>query len=286
MNKNNNLTPPTINKNSSIVTNESNDLKNINNYPSKLELTSILSLYKPKSMAKLLAEWSIPTVSKEIVVWGTNFELGIGRPISSPKYLSHLYTLTPYQFSVIIGLMLSDGWTNIGKTSRNINARFGLKQSIKHFPFLWKVFLILGNLCGSTPTLTKTIMRGKLFYSLQLQTRAMPCLTIIHNMFYKDGKIVPKDIYEYLNPICLAFWIMGDGSYQSSGSLKLCTDSYTYAEVLLLMNVLIIRYGIECWPIEQNKNQYRIFISKKSMDTLRKIVTPHMEPCFLYKIHL
>lgn len=40
--------------------------------------------------------------------------------------------LAPYQYSVIIGLILSDGW--ISQTSKN--ARLGFKQSLDKFAYI------------------------------------------------------------------------------------------------------------------------------------------------------
>jgi hypothetical protein len=39
---------------------------------------------------------------------------------------------------------------------------------------------------------------------------------------------------------------MGDGGYQPGGSLVLCTDSFSLHDVILLMNVLMVKYGLEC----------------------------------------
>ena len=55
---------------------------------------------------------------------------------------------------------------------------------------------------------------------------------------------------------------MGDGSKQSHG-LILCTDSYSLQDVVRLINVLIIRYGLICSLREHRKGQYRIYISAK-----------------------
>ena len=43
----------------------------------------------------------------------------------------------------------------------------------------------------------------------------------------------------------LAHWIMGDGQAHHSG-LIVCTHSYTVQQVVLLMNVLMVKYSIEC----------------------------------------
>lgn len=61
----------------------------------------------------------------------------------------------------------------------------------------------------------------------------------------KGTKIVPNNIYDLLTPVSLAHWIMGDGNARPHG-LILCTDSYSIEDVIKLMNVLIIKYRVEC----------------------------------------
>jgi len=50
--------------------------------------------------------------------------------------------------------------------------------------------------------------------------------------------------------------------------------------------VLIIRYNFICTIRTNNPGQYRIFISNKSMNSLRAIVLPYMIESMLYKINL
>src|SRR5687767_4992361 len=89
--------------------------------------------------------------------------------------------------------------------------------------------------------------------------------------------------FNLLTPPALAHWIMGDGGKSKDG-LKFCTDSFTIQDVVLLMNVLIIRYGLKCSLQFQSPNYYRIYIKTKSMPLLRSIVLPHMHSSMLYKI--
>jgi hypothetical protein len=115
----------------------------------------------------------------------------------------------------------------------------------------------------------------------------MPCITEIHELFYVNGKkIVPNNIYELLDPVALAHLIMGDGSYLEGGGLLLCTDSYSIQEVVILINVLIIRYKLKCTIRVRNKNQYRIYISRSSIKILQSFVSSYIESSMLYKIHL
>lgn len=98
-------------------------------------------------------------------------------------------------------------------------------------------------------------MRDKKLWSLTFQIRAFPCFTFLYKKFYKNNiKIVPLDIFRDLTPLPLTYWIMGDGT--SIGNfqrrLNICTDSYTLTEVILLMNVLMIKYNLDCRLVEHS----------------------------------
>ena len=133
-------------------------------------------------------------------------------------------------------------------------------------------------------------MRGKTFFSLIFKTRSLPCFTDYYNRFYLNSvKLVPLDLFHDINEISLSMWIEGDGYHKSVGRLQLCTYSYTLKkEVVLLMNVLLIKYDIKSTIIQRNKTkaQYRISISKSSMDIIRSLVKPYISKSLLYKIHL
>lgn len=106
----------------------------------------------------------------------------------------------------------------------------------------------------------------------------------MHSLFYPQGtKIIPNNIYDLLTPIALAHLIMGDGSVQRSG-LIICTDSYTLVDVVRLMNVLIVKYSLDCTMRRCRENQYRIYIGQNSMTLLIKIVSPYMYSSMLYKL--
>lgn len=76
---------------------------------------------------------------------------------------------------------------------------------------------------------------------------------------------------------------MGDGAY-SSGGMILCTDCFTVPEVIILINILTIRYGLKC-TINMAAGLPRIYISRVSMANLPRIVTPHILALSLYKLH-
>lgn len=114
----------------------------------------------------------------------------------------------------------------------------------------------------------------------------MPCFSELHSLFYVNKvKVIPDSIYDLLTPIALAHWICGDGKAASKvGGLILCTDSYSVQEVVQLMNVLMIKYRLECTLRFHTPTQPRIYIRQRSMNLLRTIVTPHMNVSMLYKL--
>ena len=68
---------------------------------------------------------------------------------------------------------------------------------------------------------------------------------------------------------------MGDGANLNKG-LVLCTDSYTLQEVVTLINVLKIKYDIDCTIQGINNNRPRIYILAESMGKLRLLVKPYI----------
>jgi hypothetical protein len=103
-------------------------------------------------------------------------------------------------------------------------------------------------------------------------------------LFYPSGtQIIPSNIYELLTPVALAHVIQGDGLAVRHG-LFICTDSYKLVDIVRLMNVLIIKYRLECIIHYHTSTQPIIYIRQRSMPLLRDIVRPHMEKSMLYKI--
>lgn len=76
---------------------------------------------------------------------------------------------------------------------------------------------------------------------------------------------------------------MGDGSYHSG--LILSTDSFSIPDIVKLMNVLIIRYRVEC-TIHKYSGRPRIYIPSRFKNTIRSLVFPYMHPSMLYKLGL
>ena len=248
--------------------------------PASAQTTPASSVPAKRSPESPVAE-KVPAFTKSIVIWGTNLTSTVGIKFTRKQLV--MVQLAPYQYNVIIGILLSDGWLEFSSKA-NKNARWGFKQSLDKFAYVWFVFNILSHYCSSSPRLTTSIRAGNRFYGLRFRTRAMPCLTELYSLFYPNGvKIVPYNIFELLTPIALAHMIIGDGSVQSHG-LIICTDSYTVQDVVRLINVLMIKYRLDCTVRFHSTTQPRIYISQSSMPSLLNIVSPFMHPSMLYKL--
>jgi hypothetical protein len=80
-------------------------------------------------------------------------------------------------------------------------------------------------------------------------------------------------------------WIMGDG-YKDRNGLVLCANSFTIKDTVRLINVLIIRYNLDCTFRFIHKREPLIYIRTKSIPLLRSIVLPYMHESMLYKLNL
>lgn len=201
-----------------------------------------------------------------IVLFGSN----LGPLYNTGKFsknISKLIYLHPYYYSIVVGMLLSDGW--LEKSSINSNTRFRFKQSINRADYVLQIFFVFSHYCFGIPYLTKSLRKGKLHYGLQFNTRSLPCFNELYNLFYKNQiKKVPKNIYDLLSPVALAHWIMGDGAILNKG-MVLCTDSFTLQEVVKLMNVLLIKYKINCTVQGIKQQRPRIYVLPESLPKLR-----------------
>jgi len=95
---------------------------------------------------------------------------------------------------------------------------------------------------------------------------------------------VPKCIDQYLTPLALAIWIMNEGA-KVDKSFKLCTNSFSYNDCLLLIKTLNNNFNIKA-SIQSTgkKDKYLIYIWKESMTDLIKIVSPYIIPEMKYKL--
>lgn len=237
---------------------------------------------------------SFKKLNKRFVLNRNNSSLIIFKSdyFNSPKKLTfnqlNSIHLTNYQKSIIIGMMLSDGWM---QSRKGWNPRIGFKQSFKNFEYIWQLQFHLSHLLSCSPYITHNNLRGKSFKALTIQTRQLKSLIEIRSLLYKENqkyqfiRSIQFDLFFYLDYIALAHWIKGDGARHNKGII-LCTDGFTIKEVIFLMNILRIKFDIK--PSKYIiKNKYpRIHIFKRDLEKLIPYIKPYIIRHFYYKIYL
>lgn len=232
-----------------------------------------------------------------LILWENNYNSSnYGKKFLS-KEEKDIIKLTNFHKNMLVGIILSDGYI---EKNKNWNPRIRIEQSIKNFEYIWFIFNKLSILNNSYPLLIKRLFNNKIFFSLSFRTRQLKCLNEIYYLFYNKNskkKIIKEDLFHYMNYVTLAYWIMGDGSKIGKGIL-LCTDSFTLKEVILLMNILKIKFNIDSTiqyrysiNLKDRKTKFnngkkiaRIVINKKNFDIIKDKIKPYFTNDFLYKL--
>ena len=223
-----------------------------------------------------------------LIVWGEN---PIGRNkvwgARITRKQREMLVLTRKAKSILIGVLLSDGWIQRGKW--HWNPKIGIKQLIKNVKFILHLINEIGYLLPPGKIqISSNMLRGKRGYSSSIATRALPCLKEVIDLLYeeKNGKLVRRIQEELINNmdyIVLGYWIMGDGSKSKNGVI-LCTEGFTLKEVILLVNILIIK--LEIYPtLQKHRGRYNIYIWAKDVRKIKVRIEPYIIDHFKYKIN-
>ena len=213
---------------------------------------------------------------KALVLHGSSLGSNIGFKLN-PVDLNNIF-LTPFIFSVLIGILLGDG--HIRVTSKNGNPQIQFNQGFINLEYILYIFQIFNPLVTHLPSLIQR--RDGSFYLL-LYTRCLACLYPLYDIFIVDGvKRILSNISQFLTPVSLAFWAMDVRSRTPEG-FYLNTHSFSFEEQLILKKALLDNFGILC-NIHKHGAQFKLYIRAQSMTTFRTVVTPHFTPSMNYKL--
>ena len=205
--------------------------------------------------------------------------------------------LSLLQKEVLFGVLLGDA--HLETQNNRITYRVKFEQSIKHKAYIEHLYDIFKDYVKTSPQLkvvkyatqdpNKKFLLRKETTNIRFATVSSSTFTFFGKQFYKENKkIIPKLIHRWLTPRALAYWYMDDGSMKSTQSkgVLLNTQSFSHSEVQLLCNVLTKKFNLSCWPRKQKNNQYQIYISGKSYETLRDCIYGFIIPDMVYKFPL
>ena len=194
----------------------------------------------------------------------------------------------PHQFDVIIGSLLGDGrleCRSIGKRYP-ISARLRIHQSDKQKEYVFWKYGQLKNLVLREPRKIKVWYdpkRDRTHYSWYFHTKTTEELGRLYQLFYKDGrKILPEDIFNFLDPRGLAVWFMDDGS-NTKESYTLSTHCFSISEQEHIKDFLKEKYNITA-TIVRDRTKYKIAIGRKEYKKLNIIIGSFIIPSMNYKI--
>jgi len=193
--------------------------------------------------------------------------------------------------SVIIGSLLGDSYGNKKFVE---GTRICFRQNIiyKEYLFwLYQFFNERGYCSNSKPRvyIRKLKINGviKKYYGYEFNTYTFRSFDWIYKMFYKNGKKrIHSNLGNFLTPLALAIWISNEGCRVKSGVWISC-NTFTLKEVEFLIEILNKNFCLICNVQNINiPNKYSIYIQKKSIPKLRKIVSPFIHTSMLHKLGL
>jgi len=120
--------------------------------------------------------------------------------------------------------------------------------------------------------------------SLWFRTLRHPQLTFFRKLFYPNGKkIVPPNIKEYFDSLCLAVWIMDDGSYNNK-IIDISTYSFNLNEIQLLQEGLQEVFDIKSRYHKDRDKGYRMYFSRKNTLLVARLIEAYIIPSMKYKL--
>ena len=185
-------------------------------------------------------------------------------------------SLNQKQRAILIGTILGDGYIAGNFKGKNFRLRVEHCERQKDYVF-WK-YSIFQEWVLSPPKYRKKTN------SWYFRTISHPEITEMRKLFYQDGrKKIPKNIFSLLkNPLTLAIWFMDDGAMMKRRGCIINTQSYSYLENVKLKECLIINFNLTV-SLNRDKENFRLYIHKKSVPGLKKLIDKFMLPFMKYK---
>jgi len=186
--------------------------------------------------------------------------------------------LNQFQKSVIIGILLGDGYVRIVPGRQN--AFLEVNHSLVQRDYvMWKYDVLEGVRAGVPKVRSGNGERQ----AIRFYTKQSSEITELHKQFYCSGvKIIPTDLK--LNSLTLAVWFMDDGSRCRESDVYLNTQQFDTESQLILVQALQ-KLGLEA-TLNKDKHYKRIRFLKKSIPKLFILIKPHIIPSMMYKIGL
>ncbi len=192
-----------------------------------------------------------------------------------------------HQFDVIIGSLLGDARLECRSAGARspITARFRVHHGVKQKEYVFWKYEILRELVSREPreVVWDNPKRNLHEVSWYFHTRSLREFGILYQYFYHQKiKLLPEDIFSFLNPRMIAVWFMDDGSYNGS-NITLNTHSFSMGEQRRIVEYFKARHQI-IPTIVKDRSKWKIAINSFDMHIFLRMVAPYIIPSMIYKI--
>jgi hypothetical protein len=170
--------------------------------------------------------------------------------------------------------------------------RLTIRHSMEQYDYLFHLYDLFEGFIVQPLHTSSTFDRrtGRTYHWCNLHTLSFPCFSPYRALFYNDlgVKLIPANIGEILTPVGLAYWFADDGSFhKSTGGFYLSTNSFTLAEVVLLVEVLKKNFDLDCKAHKCGiKDQRILYIFPSQVEKFRVLVCPYLHNTLVYKLGL
>lgn len=221
--------------------------------------------------------------------------------VDNPRAIKTEHRVGPHNKDVLeflFGCIMADSSSQV----RYGAARFYLShyESQKDYVIWKRQFLAKQGYCSDQE------LKGKQKFSNLTQryhtvygfyTYSYQSFLFFDKMFYKENKIGQKKRIKvlpenewldlFLTPFAIAIWA-GDDGMKAGDGFRFCTNNLTTDELKRLKDFLIEKYGLETTVQHHGgtKGQYRLYVVKDSMNTLKELIADYMPVSLLYKLNL
>jgi ubiquinol-cytochrome c reductase cytochrome b subunit len=197
--------------------------------------------------------------------------------------------------SLLFGTLLGNSYGE----KRAGKCRIVLQQENSNQEYLFGVhnFLSSRGYCNiEKPKQEKRIgKKNKVRFFSRIRTYSFASFNWLQESFYQNKlKCIPRKelLEQYLTPLALAVWISDDGTAASGGGVSIATNCFSKEDILMVCEVLNDKYGLLSNPQKtgfskkNRKQQYSLYIWKRSVPILITILSPLMVPSMRRKLHV
>jgi hypothetical protein len=144
------------------------------------------------------------------------------------------------------------------------------------------------------PDISNAVKGDKTYTSWVLHSRRSSYWSVLYHLTYVDGvKVLPQWLADSFNEVFIAYFAMGDGSWQYTSGMLFCTNSF-HPECLTVLQSVFLRHGIttvvqELELMSDGRMARVLFIRKgdtASLLRMQDIARRHFCPEMMYRAGL